>query len=45
MKSYTPADHDPYPDTPELRRYNREYNTRVVTSSPYLDALKVAQNN
>jgi hypothetical protein len=44
MKSYTPSKTDTYPETPELRKYNREYNTRVISSSAYLDALKKITN-
>ena len=40
MKSYPPAEQDVYPNNPELRRYNEEYNTRVVTGEEYLNALK-----
>ncbi|MBP1666787.1 MAG: hypothetical protein H6Q23_1647, partial [Bacteroidetes bacterium] len=41
MKSYPPSESDTYPDTPELQKYNREYNTRVVTADEYLNALRV----
>lgn len=40
MKNYPPSESDKYPDTPELQKYNREYNTRVVTQDGYLNALK-----
>jgi len=40
MKSYPPSDEDIYPNTTELQKYNREYNTRVVTNEGYLNALK-----
>jgi hypothetical protein len=40
MSSYPPSARDKYPDNPELQKYNREYNTRVVTSASYLNALK-----
>jgi hypothetical protein len=40
MKSYPPDEQDVYPNNPELRRYNEEYNTRVVTGEGYLNALK-----
>jgi hypothetical protein len=40
MKSYPPSETDVYPDNPELQKYNREYNTRVVTSDAYLNAVK-----
>ncbi len=43
MKSYPPGVKDAYPSDPELQQYNREYNTRVVTSEDYLNALK--ENN
>ena len=41
MKSYPPSESDTYPDTPDLQKYNREYNTRVVTADEYLNALRV----
>ena len=31
-----------YPNTPELQKYNRQYNTRVVTADEYLNAIKEA---
>lgn len=40
MKSYPPSDQDIYPNTADLQKYNREYNTRVVTNEGYLNALK-----
>jgi hypothetical protein len=40
MTRYPPAGSQQYPDTPEHRRYRREYNTRRVTPRPFLDALK-----
>ncbi len=40
MKSYPPSAADIYPDNPELEKYNRDYNTRVVTGEEYLNALK-----
>jgi tetratricopeptide (TPR) repeat protein len=40
MTSYPPSEKDTYPDDPELRKYIREYNTRVVTTDSYLNALK-----
>lgn len=40
MKSYPPSEKDIYPNSPELQKYNREYNTRVVTNEGYLNALK-----
>ncbi|MBK7627953.1 MAG: VCBS repeat-containing protein [Bacteroidales bacterium] len=40
MKSYPPSEKDTYPNSPELQKYNREYNTRVVTNEGYLNALK-----
>ncbi len=45
MKSYPPSKSDTYPDTPELQKYNREYNTRVVTADEYLNALRVNDKN
>jgi tetratricopeptide (TPR) repeat protein len=43
MKSYPPSKEDIYPDS--LRDYNQKYNTRVVNSTPYLNALKTADSN
>ncbi len=40
MKSYPPSKSDIYPDNPELQKYNREYNTRVVTADKYINAVK-----
>jgi hypothetical protein len=40
MTSYPPSDKDTYPSDPELEKYNRQYNTRVVTPESYLNALK-----
>lgn len=40
MQSYPPSDKDIYPNTADLQKYNREYNTRVVTNEGYLNALK-----
>ncbi len=44
MKSYPPSSDDKYPDDPELKKYNREYNTRVVTADEYLNALRSNSN-
>ena len=41
MSSYPPSPNDKYPDDPGLKRYQSEYNTRVVTRDAYLNALKV----
>lgn len=41
MSSYPPSAKDKYPDNPELEKYHREYNTRIVTRDGYLNALKV----
>jgi tetratricopeptide (TPR) repeat protein len=40
MKSYPPSENDSYPKDPELQKYNHEYNTRVVTSEDFRNALK-----
>lgn len=42
MKSYPPSESDIYPDDPALKRYNREYNTRVVTAEEYVNAVREA---
>ncbi len=41
MKSFPPGKADVYPGSPELERYNREYNTRVVTNEDFLNAVRV----
>lgn len=40
MSSYPPSAKDTYPNNPDLQKYNMEYNTRIVTSEGYLNALK-----
>jgi hypothetical protein len=40
MKSYPPSNTDIYPDDPALRKYNEEYNTRVVRTDDFRYALK-----
>jgi len=45
MKSYPPSESDIYPETPELQKYNREYNTRVVTADEYINAIKGDHNS
>jgi len=40
MKSYPPSEKDIYPNDLELIKYNQEYNTRVVTSDDYRNAIK-----
>lgn len=40
MKSYPPGPSDRYPQDPELLKYNREYNTRVVTPEKFLNAIR-----
>jgi hypothetical protein len=40
MTSYPPSDGDIYPNDPELQKYNREYNTRIVTADDYLNAVR-----
>jgi tetratricopeptide (TPR) repeat protein len=40
MSGYPPSLKDTYPNDPDLQKYNIEYNTRVVTSERYLNALK-----
>ncbi len=40
MKSYPPGAGDSYPQSPELKKYNQEYNTRVVTGEKFLNALR-----
>jgi hypothetical protein len=40
MKSYRPGKVDAYPKDPKLIKYNKEYNTRVIDSDTYLNAIK-----
>ncbi len=40
MRSYPPSDSDAYPDDPGLKKYNSDYNTRVVTTEGYLNAVR-----
>jgi len=40
MNSYPPSETDIYPDSPELQKYNREYNTRIVTAEEYINAVR-----
>jgi len=40
MISYPPGKNDVYPSDPELQKYLQEYNTRIVTPAPYVNALK-----
>ncbi|MDP3003854.1 MAG: FG-GAP-like repeat-containing protein [Bacteroidales bacterium] len=40
MTSYPPSEKDTYPNNPELQKYLREYNTRIVTSEDYRNAIK-----
>jgi hypothetical protein len=44
MKSYPPSESDIYPNNPELQKYNKEYNTRIVTSENYLNVVKGNSN-
>jgi tetratricopeptide (TPR) repeat protein len=40
MKSYPPSENDKYPDDADHMKYLKEYNTRVVTSDDFRNALK-----
>jgi hypothetical protein len=40
MKSYPPAENDIYPEDADHQKYILEYNTRVVTSEDFRNALK-----
>jgi hypothetical protein len=40
MKSYPPSENDKYPDDPELLKYQKEYNTRIVTQEEFINAIK-----
>jgi tetratricopeptide (TPR) repeat protein len=43
MSSYPPSAKDSYPKDPDLQKYIQEYNTRVVTTDSYLNAIKGIQ--
>ena len=40
MTSYPPSEKDLYPNDPELKKYNQEYNTRNVTMDDYRNSIK-----
>ena len=40
MSSYPPSENDIYPSDPELKKYNQEYNTRVVNMDNYRNSIK-----
>lgn len=40
MKEYPYTDNNVYPDNPELKKYNKKYNTRKVTDKPFVRSLK-----
>ncbi|MGQ8338597.1 FG-GAP-like repeat-containing protein [Sunxiuqinia sp. A32] len=40
MKSYPPSETDIYPSDQGLKKYNQEYNTRVVNGEDYRNVLK-----
>ena len=40
MTSYPPGEKDSYPKDPDLQKYHLDYNTRVVTSDDYRNAIK-----
>jgi len=40
MKSYPPSVNDSYPKDPDLQKFIQEYNTRVVTSEDFRNAIK-----
>lgn len=44
MKRYPPGKGDIYPETPELKKYNQEYNTRVVSSRDFGNAIRNWKN-
>jgi tetratricopeptide (TPR) repeat protein len=45
MKRYPPSADDKYPENPDLQKYNKEYNTRIVTQENYRNALKTNMVN
>jgi hypothetical protein len=44
MKSFPPGKSDVYPNSPELRKYNQLYNTRVVTTEDLRNAIRNGRN-
>lgn len=40
MKSYPPGSGATYPQSDDLEKYNKEYNTRVVTPERFLNAIR-----
>jgi tetratricopeptide (TPR) repeat protein len=40
IKSYPPSKTDKYPDDPEFQEYNKEYNTRYVSTDDFVNAIK-----
>ncbi len=40
MSSYPPSEKDVYPNTPELQKYQEEYNTRTVNMDAYRNSIK-----
>jgi hypothetical protein len=40
MSSYPPSDKDIYPKNIELEKYNKQYNTRIITNKDNRDLLK-----
>lgn len=39
MESYPPSKKDVYPETPELKKYNKKYNTRVIKMDDFRKAF------
>lgn len=40
MESYPPSENDIYPNNLDLRKYHKEYNTRIVTMDDYRSLIK-----
>ena len=40
MTSYPPSESDIYPSDPELKKYNKDYNTRIVNMDDYRNSIK-----
>ncbi|MFK5889133.1 MAG: FG-GAP-like repeat-containing protein [Flavobacteriaceae bacterium] len=45
MTSYPPSKDDVYPNNEELQKYNKTYNTRVITTDDFKNALKTNTND
>lgn len=40
MSSYPPSKNDVYPNNPDLQKYLKEYNTRIITTDEFKNSIK-----